>query len=140
MTLKRIVFSLSFILSVILIILNNIGTFKLCGGVYHASSCIDVLFSVIASSVIVFPIFVFSLITYKMREDVFRAWLHFAYWWVPLTIFISLLSLNSSYGGGGLGPVMQDWYMSSLRLALHILFIIISLIIIAWKYFSTRSR
>jgi hypothetical protein len=49
-----------------------------------------------------FPIFIFSLITYKMRDQVFRAWWNFVRWWVPVIIVATLL-LNSANSGGGMG-------------------------------------
>jgi len=32
------------------------------------------------------PIFIFSLITYKMREEVFQSWWRFARWFAPVII------------------------------------------------------
>ena len=48
------------------------------------------------------PIFLLSFITYKMRDEVFRAWWGFARWWVPIIILITLFLQNAG-GGGGLG-------------------------------------
>ncbi len=48
------------------------------------------------------PLLLLSLITYKMRESVFRAWWNFARWWVPVIIVFTLL-LNNKGGGGYLG-------------------------------------
>jgi hypothetical protein len=45
---------------------------------------------------------VLSLITYKMRDEVFHAWWGFARWWVPVIIGVTLF-LENAGGGGGLG-------------------------------------
>ena len=49
-----------------------------------------------------FPVFIFSLITYKMRKEAFHAWWSFARWWVPIIVVITLL-LNNAGGGGNIG-------------------------------------
>jgi len=41
------------------------------------------------------PLFLFSLITYKMRDEVFTTWVNFAKWWVPLTVFLTLIAPSS---------------------------------------------
>lgn len=40
---------------------------------------------------IVFPLFLFSLVTYFMREEVFQAWIKIARWWVLASILIVLV-------------------------------------------------
>ena len=48
------------------------------------------------------PIFFLSLITYRMKDEIFRAWWNFARWWV-LVIIVGTLFLNMAGSGGGLG-------------------------------------
>src|SRR3989344_4387828 len=48
------------------------------------------------------PILVFSLITYKMREEVFHAWWSFARWFAPVIVIVTVLQ-SMQGGGGGLG-------------------------------------
>jgi len=51
----------------------------------------------------VFPfVLFFSIITYKMREEVFQAWWQFARWFVPVIIVATWL-INSQGGGNGSG-------------------------------------
>ena len=86
---------------------------------------------------IIFPwplVFIFSLLTYKMHEKVFRAWLHFAYWWVPLSIILTLITPD---GGGGWG-IPNLISREIVAITSSSLFAIISLIIIIWKYLATR--
>ncbi len=77
----------------------------------------------------------FSLLTYKMHEKVFRAWIHFAYWWVPLSIILTFLAGGGSGGGFGIPNVFDREFVAFIFSAL---FFIISLIIIVWKYVATR--
>ncbi|MHB1163296.1 MAG: hypothetical protein ACYCZZ_02105 [Minisyncoccota bacterium] len=80
----------------------------------------------------------FSLLTYRMKDEVFRTWLHFAYWWVPILIAVTYFSsinfgtrTGGAYGFGGVG----QWLLLEL---LYGIFIFVSLLIIVWKYLATR--
>lgn len=87
--------------------------------------------------IFLFPlILLFSLLTYKMREEVFRSWLHFAYWWVPLSIILTLITPDGS-GGWGIPNVIDRGFVAFIFAAL---FTIISLIVIAWKYFAQPAK
>ena len=48
------------------------------------------------------PIFIFSLITYKMREEVFQSWWRFVRWFAPVIILVTFL-INSQRQSGGMG-------------------------------------
>lgn len=48
------------------------------------------------------PLFFLSLITYRMKEEVFQAWWGFAWWWVLVIIAVTLFLQNAG-GGGGIG-------------------------------------
>lgn len=83
------------------------------------------------------PILIISLITYLLREEVFRAWLKFAYWWIPVSLAFIYLAGGSSGGGFGMPNVFDQEFVSIIFSGL---FFIISLILIIWKHFSTRSN
>jgi hypothetical protein len=53
------------------------------------------------SFIALFPMFLFSLITYKMREEVFQAWWSFARWFVPVIIGVTFLLKTSVNDSGG---------------------------------------
>ena len=83
----------------------------------------------------VFPfVFLFSLITYKMRDEVSRAWITFAKWWVPAQILLVLLTPESS---GGYFVVILDKQLVAILLSA--LFVLISLLLIIYKWFSSRK-
>ena len=98
---------------------------KLCPS-YSYSSCSQ-FFSFFGETIFIFiPLFLLSLITYKMRDNIFQTWFKFARIWVPLTIILVLLSPEY---GNALLPVEKgtvSFFMSAL-------FLIISLIIIIYK-------
>lgn len=79
-----------------------------------------------------FSVLVISILTYKMRDEVFRAWISFTKWGVPLQIFLALIFPVS--GGGYLISIDKQF----AAIILSILFVIISLILIAWKYVAAR--
>jgi len=47
-------------------------------------------------------VFIFSLITYKMHEEVFQSWWRFARWFAPVIMLVTFL-INSQRQGGGMG-------------------------------------
>src|SRR3989344_3055223 len=112
------------IITAILIILNWIGTFKLCGGQEYGQ-CMDFSYSLIIGFFPVIPLFILSFITYKMREEVYRAWLRFSYVWIPLSMI--LIFLAPQYASDWMFPIEKGTvaFFSSLLL-------------IIWKYFSSR--
>lgn len=85
----------------------------------------------------IFPlpvVLVFSLITYKMKDEVFQAWFRFARWFVPIIMFFQFVFMNSS-GGGSIGNNDFAIFFTSL---FYIAFVLISLIKIVRAYKRTR--
>lgn len=75
------------------------------------------------------PLFLLSLITYRMPDDVFRAWWNFARFMVPIIVLATLL-VNMMPSGGGF--FNMDGLIYLLVLApLYALLILVSL----WKIF-----
>ncbi len=80
------------------------------------------------------PLFLLSLITYKMKDEVFTAWIKFVIWFVPLSMIAILLTPVDDGGSWSIplkGPV---------ALLTTVLFFTISLIIICWKHFALRKK
>lgn len=78
-----------------------------------------------------------SLITYWMKEQIFRAWIRFAYWWIPLTIIMTYLSSGSSGGGFGIPNVFDAGFV---LFVFSFLFFVISLIIIIYKTVDSLDK
>lgn len=126
MTKKRILIFAG-IVSVILMVLNYIGTFNLCGGKIYGV-CMDILFDLIMFFVPIIPLFIFSLITYLMRENVFQLWWRFARVWIPISMLAILISPSNSHNW--MFPIEKG----TVAFVSSVLFTIISLIlIIVWQ-------
>ena len=98
-------------------------------------TCWDKLEFIGHELLIFFPIFLLSLITYFLREEVFRAWLRFAYVWMPLSLVVIYLSAGWTGGGFGIPNVLDQ---ETVAIIFSGLFIIISPLLILWKYFALR--
>ncbi|MEK7144312.1 MAG: hypothetical protein AAB794_00400 [Patescibacteria group bacterium] len=79
-------------------------------------------------------VLVISILTYKIRDEVFRAWVNFAKWWVPLQIFLVLI-----FPVGGGGYLVNIFDKQLVAIILSALFTIISLLLILYKWFSSRK-
>ena len=74
---------------------------------------------------------VLSLVLYFRREEIFRSWLKFIKWYLPITAVIIAWSAMSRSGGGWGMPNFFDSEMMSWFTA--VLFLVISLILIIKK-------
>ncbi len=142
---RSLILSLSLLGSLLLIITNYFGTYRLCAigngentifNLFFSKllgvSCISSLATAVIILIIFLPIFLFSLITYKMSDAVFQSWRKFVYWWVPLTIILTILAPEYSQS---LLPITKG----VVSLGMSILFMIISLLVIVTKHFSTKK-
>lgn len=116
-------------LSALFLVLDGVGTFKLCGGIEYGE-CMDYLHSFLGFFIPILPVFALSIIAYFLREEVFRAWMKFVYWWIPLTMFMILISPEY---GQELMPVEKG----TVAVFFSGIFIIVSLIIMIIK---SRSK
>lgn len=122
---KKIVLVVSGIIGGGVLIINYFGTVATCGGVDRCigllASTLDVIFLPVLS------VLFFSLITYKLPEQVFRSWFnHFAIWWIP---FSMLLTFITPHSGGGWGPGINTG-PGDTSFILSFLFVVISIVII----------
>lgn len=84
------------------------------------------------------PVFLFSLITYKMQDEVFQSWWRFARWFVPIIIIVTYF-LNTSHQQSGFGGVAQGAFYFAILFVLYAIFIITSLIKIILSYRRTKK-
>ncbi len=80
-----------------------------------------------------FSIFIISIITYKMREEVYRAWFKFARIWIPLSLVLIFITPEYSEG---LVPLDRG----SVSFFLSVVFLVISLVIIIYKSFKLKNK
>ena len=131
---KKTVLAISLVGTVVGFLITGLTMLKFwCGP--NGYACWDRLEFVGNLLLIFLPAFVFSIITYFLREEVFRAWLRFAYWWIPVSLVFIYLAGGWSGGGFGIPAVLDQEFVS---LILSGLFLLISLLLIAYKYFASR--
>jgi len=126
---KKTTLYISGVIAVGLFVVGLFGTYKICS---DNERCINLLHSFFIHFLPFIPLFLFSLVTYKMRDEVYRAWLRFAYVWVPLSMV--LIFLAPEYSTDWMYPVVKGTVASFTSL----LFVIISLVIITWKSIAIR--
>lgn len=74
-----------------------------------------------------------------MRDEVFRAWWRFARWWAPVIIAVTLLLENAGGGGGlGISGAVSSAFDILVLGVLYAVLVVISLVLIAYKYLSMR--
>ena len=136
---KRIVFWVSFLLSLIfagmLWIDNIIDYCHLHGWCLWLMD----LRSSFGIYLVIFPvIFFFSLITYWMRDEVFKTWFNFSIFYIPLFVLFSIFLMNNTSGGG---YIISGGYFAALILFFFLaLYFLISLILITVKYILLRRK
>ena len=129
---KKNLLILSGLATVVLLVLNGIGTFRLCGGVEYGR-CMDVAYMTIINFTPVIPLFLFSLITYWMRDGVYRAWARFSVIWIPLSMIAIFFS--PEYSRDWMFPVVK----SNVAFFSSLIFTLISLGIVGGGVFSSRK-
>lgn len=129
---KRNVTGVSCSIAGVMLIVNYFGTYAMCN---QDSGCAHLL----ANSILVFypflPFAALSLLTYKMRNEIFRSWINFAKWWVPITMLLILIIPGDSGGWGISFPPLDGVF----ALYSSGFFLLISLILIAYKFFTLRK-
>jgi len=112
--------SILLILGLVTIFSRQIG---LCPS-YSYSVCayfFDSFFMVLLPTI---PLFIFSLVTYLMKESVFQAWWRFARVWIPASMLAILVSPSNSHNW--MFPIEKG----TVAFFSSIFFVIISIILI----------
>ncbi len=78
-------------------------------------------------------VFLFSLITYRMKDEVFQVWRNFSYWFIPLTMFLTLITPDSN-------SVIMSWGKEVPAMGMTILYVFISTIIILRTWLRVRKE
>ena len=146
---KNIVLLAAFLFVTASLFLNYIGTYAACGVDTHNSTlfflvltkflhldCVDTLFYSSIVLLPVFPLFLFSLITYFMREEVYKAWIKFALW--ALGISMVLIAITPDMPASGFGPQIS-FGKSDVALLTSALFVIVSIVLIVRAHLKTRK-
>lgn len=128
---KKVVLSVSGVLAAGLLVWDYIGNYALCG--YQGlGTCVDQLASIEIAISPILPFFVAAIIVSCLRRDVFKSWLAFALPWLAISVVTIALTPDTpapALGGPGFGIGKGD-----AALALSVLFVLVSCVIIVWKY------
>lgn len=74
----------------------------------------------------------FSIVTYKMRDEVFEYWRNFSLWYLPVLIIFALMLTNGGHGGDFAG-VVSGWFNGVVILVLAVIYALISICLIIKK-------
>jgi cytochrome bd-type quinol oxidase subunit 2 len=113
-----------------IVLLNVVGVFKICADNYDCAEAIAQIVLVLYSLPVVFLL---SLVTYKMRDEIFAAWISFAVCWIPLSMLAILLT-PADDGGSFSIPLKGP-----LALFCAVALLVISLVIIIYKHFTLKK-
>ena len=131
---KNVLFASGIILAV-LFGLEYVGTYALCDFIIsngHEGNCPFVLSDIEIILSPILALFIFSLITYKMRDEIFQSWWRFARVWVPLSMIVTFFT--PSYTHNWMFPIVK----ANVALLLSAIFIIVSFIKITQAYRSKK--
>jgi hypothetical protein len=125
---KKKVLLISLIGSGAVLSLSSESVYEYCFSKGHCWGFFEVFDFVRPFLFILLPIFLFSVATYFLKEGVFKTWMKFTYWYLP--IYVLVILLLSGMGGGG-GYIVGDIFSSEFfALSLSVIYIIISLILV----------
>lgn len=129
---KKNILVVSAALALALLSINYIGTYELCN---QNRDCAHILAGSLVILLVVIPFSLLSIITYFINEAIFKSWISFAKWWVPLTIVLTILTPEAT--GSAFVPFFAR---SDVAIGMSALFLVISLVIIIWKSWALRSK
>lgn len=130
---KKYLFVLVSTLAVLLIATDYIGTDRLCGG-SEFTRCMQKLHTFFTTFIPVIPLFFFSAITFRMRDEIYQAWFRFARWAIPLSMFLILVA--PEYSHDRMYPIEKGF----IALLSSVIFIIVSAAIILYRLNASRPR
>ena len=120
------------LLTGLVILWDYVGNYKLCGGEVEVT-CAHFLGNIELIFFLVIPIFIFSLITYWMRNEVFSIWLKFTYFWIPVSVIAIILTPETT---GSLFEIDKGF----ISLVFSALFVILSILIIIISNLLNRRK
>ncbi len=146
---KKIILTISGFAALLLFSIDALGTYKICGVENDGNTflywlissnlhldCINFIYGILIVFLPILPFFLFALITYFMREEVYRAWIRFAIPMLGISMLLTALMPDSQ--GGGFGPQIS-FGKPDVALLTSAIFVVISIILIARSYLSLRK-
>ena len=127
-------------LSILVVLVAVFGDFFLRSGVCKVSlwtwcrEVKEIINMFISFSFVFFFIFPLSLLTYKMRDEVFEHWMRFAIWTAPVVIIAHILMYAVFYRNGS-PDVFEKIVVVPIFILIYGIFVLISLwrIVARWR-------
>ena len=108
---------------------------------HHWTNSILWLLNMIGFNIFLFPVILFfSLLTYKMRNEIFEYWVKFSRWYIPIYIIFTYIVTNLFSDGQGFASVVRGWFGLVILSFFLIIFSLISLILIISKHLSIKKK
>ena len=87
---------------------------------------------------LIFPIItIFSLLTYRMHDRVFRAWWNFARWWVPVIVVVTFIVNAQPHNGSFFS---MEAFSNAVTIGFfYAIFVIVSLVQIIRAYRRSKK-
>ena len=128
---------ISFVVLFLLVLVNHLGNSQICNVLrLEHYSCINLFYVIEILFLPMFPVFFFSLVTYYLREEVFRFWFNFSKWWILLSAAAVLLTTES---GGGIG-IGMSWGKGETAVVFALLYVLVSVLLILYKSLKLRKK
>ena len=127
---KKITLLLSTVITSALTAIGIFGNYRLC---YENQECVDILHSFFIHAIPVAPFFIFCLVTYWMRNEVYETWFRFARWWIPLSMLLIIISPEYQ------SDFMDPLFKGSVAIITSAIFVIVSAIIIVYKLVQRKK-
>lgn len=130
---------LSAVLSILIIVWDFVGNYTICDTVMTNGAetyCPEILTAAGLTVVPILPLFLFSLITYFMREEVFKLWVKVA---IPLALVsMMLIYLTPEQYAGGFGTQLSVG-KGDTALASTVVLVVVSVVVIVIGYLRIRK-
>ena len=122
------------LITFIVLIMGIAEPFKMCGDAWR--TCMTWNYSLSLIFIPIIPFFVFALITYYMRTQIYDLWVRVALVWLATSMII--IATTPDPLTGGFGPQIL-FGKGDIALLTSTMMVIISISVICWKYFQRRK-
>ncbi len=125
-----------FLFSFLFFIVNMVSMFSVDIGICfnYASKCYYTSDLIVSFTYIFISVFIFSVITYKLKDSTFTTWRNFSIWMVPISLIIIAFLPTRTHGMDFI-PITKG----TVIFLLTILYTLISLILIIFKSLKKDS-
>ena len=117
------------LMTTVLLIWNFVGNYKMCDLFSQGASggsCPFIMTSIAFNLLPIAPLFLVSLLTYKMSDAVNRAWMRFAMVWIPLSM--AAIFVSPQYSTDWMFPVTKStvaFYSSAVFLIVSVIIVLV---------------